>query len=113
MEGAEMLKKAALSLFGLAAMLVCINPPQAHAGVIIQLGPTYPRPVYVRPYPYVVPGPYVAYGPRPYVYGPVYVRPHWDYPGYYYRPGFERPGYWGPRRFEHREFVEHHPYWRR
>ncbi|HEX3353716.1 MAG TPA: hypothetical protein VHS34_12905 [Terriglobales bacterium] len=111
-----MLKKAALSLFGLAVMLVCINPPQANAGVIVQLGPTYPRPVYVRPYPYVAPSPYVAYGPNPYVYGPVFARPHWDYPGYY-RPVY-RPGYWGPRRFEHREFehrefVGRRPYWRR
>jgi hypothetical protein len=112
-----MLKKTALSLFGLVVMLICINPPQAHAGVVIALGPTYPRPVYVRPYGYVAPPPYYAYGPNPYVYGPVYVRPHWDYPGYYrpgfvVRPGFERPGYWGPRGFEHREFVERHP-WRR
>jgi hypothetical protein len=113
-----MLKKTALSLFGLVVMLICINPPQAHAGVVIALGPTYPRPVYVRPYPYVAPVPYVAYGPGPYAYGPgpyaygpVYVRPHWDYPGYYYRPEF-RSGYWGPRRFEHREFVERRP-WRR
>ncbi len=61
-----MLKKTALSLFGLVVMLICINPPQAHAGVVIALGPTYPRPVYVRPYPYVAPAPYVAYGPGPY-----------------------------------------------
>ena len=42
-----MLKKAALSLFGLAVMLVGLNPPQAHAGVVVSLGPVYPRPVYV------------------------------------------------------------------
>ena len=58
-----MLKKTALSLFGLVVMLICINPPQAHAGVVIALGPTYPRPVYVRPYGYVAPAPYFAYGP--------------------------------------------------
>ena len=111
MEGAEMLKKTALSLFGLVVMLLCINPPRANAGVIISLGPTYPRPVYVRPYGYVAPPPYFAYGPNPYAYGPVYVRPHWDYPGYY-RRDYVRPGYWGARRFEHREYIERHP-WRR
>ena len=104
-----MLKKTALSLFGLVVMLICINPPQAHAGVVIALGPTYPRPVHVRPYGYVAPPPYFAYGPNPY--GPVYVRPRWDYPGYY-RRDYVRPEFWGPRRFEHREFVERHP-WRR
>ena len=30
-----MLKKTALSLFGLAAMLICFNPPKANAGVIV------------------------------------------------------------------------------
>jgi hypothetical protein len=107
MEGAEMLKRTALSLFGLAVLLVCFNPPQANAGVFIAVGPVYPRPVYVRPYRYVAPVPYVAYAPNPYAYGPVFVRPGWGYPGYY------RPGYWGPRRFEHREFVVRRPYWRR
>jgi len=102
-----MLKKTALSLFGLALMVVCINPPQAHAEVVIALGTVYPRPVYVRPYRYVAPPPYFAYGPSPYAYGPVFVRPGWGYPGYY------RPGYWGPRRFEHREFVMRRPYWHR
>ena len=76
------LKKAALSLFGLAVVLICINPPQAHAGVVVAIGgPVYPRPVYVRPY-YVAP-PYVAYAPRPYANGPVFVRPGFGYPGYY------------------------------
>jgi hypothetical protein len=107
-----MLKKAALSLFGLAVMLVCLNPPQAHAGVVIALGPVYPRPVYVHPYRYVAPPPYFAYGPGPYAYGPVFVRPGWGYSGYY-RPDYYRPGYWGPRRFEHREYIERPPYWRR
>jgi hypothetical protein len=93
MEGAEMLKKAALSLFGLAVMLACINPPQAHAGVVIALGPVYPRPVYVHPYRYVAPPPYFAYGPNPYAYGPIYVRPGWGYLRYY------RHEYWVPRRF--------------
>jgi hypothetical protein len=107
-----MLKKAALSLVGLAAMLVCINPPQAHAGVVVAIGgPGYPRPVYVRPYTYVAP-PYVAYAPRPYAYGPVFVRPGFGYPGYY-RPNYDQPGYWGPRGFEHRErVVVRRPYWR-
>ena len=45
-----MLKKAALSLFGLVVMLICINPPQAHAGIVVAIGPVYPHPVYVRPY---------------------------------------------------------------
>jgi hypothetical protein len=107
-----MLKKIALSLFGLAVMLVAINPPQAHAGVVVQLGPVFPRPVYVRPYPYLAPAPYVAYAPGPYVYGPAYVRPSWGYRGYY-RPGYVRPGYWGPRRIERHEFVDHHFYGRR
>ena len=107
-----MLKKIALSLFGLAVMLVAINPPQADAGVVVQLGPVFPRPVYVRPYPYVAPAPYVAYAPGPYVYGPAYVRPGWGYPGYY-RPGYVRPGYWGPRRIERHEFIDHHFYRRR
>ena len=33
-----MLKKTALSLFGLVVMLICFNPPQAHAGVVIARG---------------------------------------------------------------------------
>ena len=61
-----MLKKTALSLFGLVAMLICFNPPQAHAGVVVSFGPVYPRPVYVRPYRYVAPVPFVAYRPAPY-----------------------------------------------
>jgi hypothetical protein len=110
MEGAAMLKKSALSLFGLAVMLICINPPQAHAGVVVAIGPVYPRPVYVRPYSYVAP-PYIAYAPGPYAYGPVFVRPSFGYPGYY-RPNYYRSGYWGPRRFEHREYMVRRPYWR-
>ena len=66
-----MLKKTALSLFGLVVMLICFNPPQAHAGVVVSFGPVYPRPVYVRPYRYVAPVPYVAYRPAPYFYGRV------------------------------------------
>ena len=80
-----MLKKTALSLFGLVAMLIFVNPPQAHAGVVIAIGPAYPRPVYVRPYRYVAPVPFVAYRPAPLFYGPTYVRPGWGY-----RPGFLR-----------------------
>ena len=72
-----MLKKSALSLFGLVVMLICFNPAQAHAGVVVSIGPVYPRPVYVRPYAYVAPVPYVAYRPAPYFYGPTYVRPGW------------------------------------
>jgi hypothetical protein len=79
MEGAEMLKKTALSLFGLAVMLICFNPPQADAGVVVSFGSVYPRPVYVRPYRYVAPVPYVAYRPDPYFYAPTYVRPGWGY----------------------------------
>ena len=105
-----MLKKTALSLFGLVAMLIFVNPPQAHAGVVIAIGPAYPRPVYVRPYRYVAPVPYVAYRPAPYytpgVYAPVYVRPGWGY-----RPGFYARPYIAPR-YEHHEFVERH-HWRR
>jgi len=100
-----MLKKTALSLFGLAVMLICFNPPQAHAGVVVSIGPTYPRPVYVRPYRYVAPVPYVAYRPAPF-YAPTYVRPGWGY-----RPGFYAPRY--VPRYEHRVFVERRPYWRR
>ncbi len=106
-----MLKKTALLVFGLAAMLVCINPPQASAGVIITLGPTYPRPVRVYappPYAYVAPGPYIAYRPYPYAYAPAYV-----YPGPAFYPRYYRHGYWVPRRYERREFVVRHPYWRR
>ncbi len=65
-----MLKKTALSLFGLVVMLVCFNPPQAHAGVVVSFGPVFPRPVYVRPYAYAAPVPYVAYQPDPYFYAP-------------------------------------------
>jgi len=110
-----MLKKVALSLFGLMVMLVGLNPPQAHAGVVVSLGPVYPRPVYVRPYPYVAPVPYVAYGPNPYAYGPVYVRPDYGYRRYYGRDSYWRgDGY--DRRFEHREFEHRefeHRGWRR
>ncbi|MGH9545819.1 MAG: hypothetical protein ACRD23_11460 [Terriglobales bacterium] len=107
-----MLKKTALSLFGLVAMLICLNPPQANAGVVVAIGPAFPRPVYVRPYRYVAPVPYVAYRPDPYFYAPayppVYVRPGWGYrPGVYVNPHF------APRRIEHREFVARRPYWRR
>ena len=74
-----MLKKTALSLFGLVVMLICFNPPQAHAGVVVSFGAVYPRPVYVRPYRYVAPVPFVAYRPAPYFYAPTYVRPGWGY----------------------------------
>src|SRR6185312_1485401 len=107
MEGAEMLKlkKTALSLFGLAVMLLCVNPPKANAGVVVSIGgPVYPRPVYVRPYRYVAPVPYVAYRPAPYFYGPTYVRPGWGY-----RPGFYARPYIAPRPV-HREFVVRRPY---
>src|SRR6266404_1154477 len=40
MESAQMLKKTALSLFGLVVMLICFNPPQAHAGVVVSFGRT-------------------------------------------------------------------------
>jgi hypothetical protein len=106
MEGAEMLKKSALSLFGLVVMLICFNPAQAHAGVVISIGPGYRRPVYVRPYAYVAPVPYVAYQPAPYYYAPTYVRPGWGY-----RPGFYGHAYVAPR-YEHRAFVEHRSNWR-
>jgi hypothetical protein len=107
MEGAEMLKKTALSLFGLVVMLICINPPQAHAGVVVAFGPGYARPVYIHPYRYVAPLPYVAYRPDPYFYGPGYVRPGWGW-----RPGYYAGTRFAPR-FEHRAFVERRPYWRR
>src|SRR5450432_457424 len=107
MEGAAMLKKTALSLFGLVVMLICINPPQAHAGVVVSFGPVYRRPYYVSPYRYVAPVPYVAYQPAPYYYAPAYVRPGWGY-----RPGFYANPYFVPR-FEHREFAGRRPYWRR
>jgi hypothetical protein len=106
MEGAEMLKKTALSLFGFVVMLLCINPPQAHAGVVVSIGPVFPRPVYVRPYAYVAPGPYVAYR-APYYCPPTYVRPGWGY-----RAGFYGRPYVAPR-FEHREFAGRREYWRR
>ena len=84
-----MLKKTALSLFGLVVMLICFNPPQAHAGVVVSFGAVYPRPVYVRPYWYVAPVPFVAYRPAPYFYSPAYVRPGWGYrPGFYANPHF-------------------------
>jgi hypothetical protein len=107
MEGAAMLKKTALSLFGLVVMLICINPPQAHAGVVVSFGPVYRRPYYVSPYAYVAPVPYVAYQPGPYFYGPSYVRPGWGY-----RPGFYENRRFVPR-FEHREFAGRRNYWRR
>jgi hypothetical protein len=107
MEGAEMLKKTALSLFGLAVMLIWLNPPQAHAGVVVAFGPVYPRPVYVRPYSYEAPVPYLAHRPAPYFYAPTYVRPGWGY-----RRGFYAAPHFVPR-FEHHEFVERRPYWRR
>ena len=71
-----MLKKSALLLFGLAALLVTINPARANAEVVIALGSRYPRPVYVRPYRYVAPAPYVAYRPYPSAYAPAYVYPY-------------------------------------
>jgi len=106
-----MLKKTALSLFGLVAMLIFVNPPQAHAGVVIAFGPAYPRPVYVRPFRYVAPVPFVAYRPAPLFYGPTYVRPYVR-PGWGYRPGFYARPYIAPRPL-HREFVVRRPYWRR
>lgn len=104
-----MLKKSAISLLGLVVLLICLNPPKASAGVVVGLGPVYPHPVRVyrpRPFVYAAPAPYIAYRPYPYVYAPAYVRPGWDR-----RPSFHAD--WGPRRFEHREFVERRPYWRR
>ncbi len=111
-----MLKKTALSLFGLAVMLLCFNPPQAHAGVVVSFGTGYARPVYVRPYRYVAPVPYVAYQPDPYFYGPSfygssYYGPTYVRPGWAYRPGFYGNQHFAPR-FEHREFVGRRP-WRR
>jgi hypothetical protein len=108
-----MLKKSALAIFGLAVMLVCLNPPKANAGVVVAFGPAYPAPVRVyrpQPFVYVAPQPYVVYRsyPYPYAYGPTYVRPGWGY-----RPGFYDHGRFESRRFEHREFVERRPYWRR
>jgi hypothetical protein len=111
MEGAQMLKKTALSLFGLVVMLICFNPPQAHAGVVVSFGSVYPRPVYVRPYAYVAPVPYVAYRPAPYFYGPTFYGPTYVRPGWGYRPGFYENRHFAPR-FEHREFVERRA-WRR
>ena len=103
-----MLKKSALLLFGLAALLVTMTPPRASAEVVIALGSPYPRPVYVRPYWYVAPPPYIVYRPYPYTYAPGYV-----YPGRVFYPRYYRPGYWAERRFEHREFIVRRPYWRR
>jgi hypothetical protein len=112
MEGAEMLKKTALSLFGLVVMLICINPPQAHAGVVVSFGAVYPRPVYVRPYRYVAPVPFVAYRPDPYFYAPSSYAPTYVRPGWGYRPGFYANPHFAPR-CERREFVVRRPYWRR
>ncbi|MGH9503314.1 MAG: hypothetical protein ACRD20_10745 [Terriglobales bacterium] len=110
-----MLKKSALWLFGLALMLVCLNPPKANAGVVVAFGPVNPYPVRVyrpRPYVYVAPQPYIAYGPSPYAYPPVYVHPDWRY-----RPGFYADRDWDrgrdARRFEHREFGARRLYGRR
>jgi len=104
-----MLQKSALLLFGLAVLLVCINPPRANAGVIISIGPTYPRPVRVYAPPvYVLPNPYVAYRPYPYAYAPAYA-----YRGPVFYPNYYRPGYWTPRRWERHEYVLRRPYWRR
>jgi hypothetical protein len=107
-----MLKKTALSLFGLVAMMIGFSTTQAHAGVVVEFGPTYGRPVYVRPYRYVAPVPYVAYRPDPYFYGPSFYAPSYVRPSWRYRRDFYENRYYAPR-FEHREFVERHPYWRR
>jgi hypothetical protein len=66
-DGGNMLKKTGFSLFGLALVLGCMSPPQAHAGVVVALVRVYPHPVYqyVRPYPYVAPPPFFAYRPNP------------------------------------------------
>jgi hypothetical protein len=104
-----MIRKSVLLLFGLTVLAVCLNPPKANAGVIIALGPTYPRPVRIYPRPvYVAPSPYVAYRPYPYVYAPAYV-----YRGPVLYPHYFRPGYWAERRFERHEFGARRPYWRR
>jgi hypothetical protein len=112
-----MLKKTALLLFALA-MLISVAPQKANAGVVVALGPVYPRPGYVyvpspygyaAPQPYVVPQPYVA--PPPYVayqpYAPAYVYDWGYYPRYY------RPGYWYAPRFERRDYIGRRPYFRR
>jgi hypothetical protein len=103
-----MRKKSALLLFGLATLLVTIHPAQAKAEVVVVLGSPYRRPVYVRPYRYIAPTPYIAYRPYPYAYAPAYA-----YPGPVFYPHYYRPRYWAEPRFEHREFVERRPYWRR
>lgn len=97
-----MLKKNLLVLFGLALALACLNPPKAHAGVVV--GVTVGTPVYVRPVPrfgYVCPRP-VPY-PGPYVYPRAYV-----YPGPVVYGGFYHGGYWPRERFERHEYFEHH-----
>ena len=105
-----MLKKSALLPFGLVLLVVCLNPPRANAGVLISIGPAYPRPVRVYAPPvYVVPSPYIGYRAYPYIHAPAYA-----YPGPIFFPNhYYRHAYWTPRRWEYHEYVLRRPYWRR
>jgi hypothetical protein len=96
-----MLKKNLWVLLGLALALAFVNPPKAHAGVVVGVtvgGPVCVRPVAPYGYYYARPLPY----PSPYVYPRAYV-----YPGPVVYGGFYRGGYWPHERFEHREFERH------
>jgi hypothetical protein len=92
-----MLKRSLLAVMGLVMALAFVNPPKAHAGVVI--GVTVgARPVYR--YPYVIARP---------VSRPVYVypRPYYYPRPIFYRPVYERP-YWRHERWERHEYREHH-----
>jgi len=93
-----MVKKAFLTVCGLAMVLVFATPQKASAQVSI--GVAIGTPVYVHPVrPYVYPAPVVV--PRPYVYPRAYVYSPVAYGRYYRRP------YWRHERFERREYREH------
>jgi hypothetical protein len=77
LEVIEMVKKAALALFGLIFAVALAMPKKADAQVVVRIAP--------RPYVYVAPGyygPHYAY--RPYVPYGVYVGPRY-YGHYGYR----------------------------
>lgn len=81
-----MLKRIAIPVLALAALLIFVNPPQASAAVrfgVFLGGPAYPAPVYpAYPYAYSTPAPY--YAPGPYDYSYPYAAPTYIYPS----PGF-------------------------
>ncbi len=89
-------------------MLICVNPPQAHAGVVVSIG----GPVIRVRFTFVRIGMWRRCPMSPIGRILTFMGRRMFVPGWGYRPGFYENRHFAPR-FEHREFVERRPYWRR